>query len=247
MKKQIFICATILAFTLLAAVSTFAAARAPSNSGRDYVNGARSLANWSIGIYAEKAEKDLVFKDADAPSTRTVKSSKVMAYVGYDALPWLTPYLALGTGNTEVQYEDSEDKHLDAALGLQLNLLDHEIADPFLLEDHFRLNGSVEYTRTSLSVGDENVDLGQWDAYLTAAIVNDIVGSSEFSPESIAVFFGPAYSTWVGSGIEGSRKSSDDFGFTVGMELFYSPSISMNLRANLMEHRGISAGLNVHF
>lgn len=244
MKNSLSLFVAVCVSTFIAADSGFSATRAPSNEGRDYVNGARSLANWSIGANYETAEKDLVF---DTFGTRAVKSTKAMAYIGYDALPWMTPYLTMGQSQTKIGFAQSQDGQLDYGLGLLLNMLDYEVADSFLLEDRVRVNGSVEYTRTSMAVGNDDMDLDAFDASLTIGLVNDLVGATQFIPESITLFGGPVYSTWMGPDIKGAQSSRDDFGFTIGLEMFYTRSVSMNIRANFLEHSGASAGINVHF
>jgi len=245
MKKSLIIFSAVCVSTCFTAGNGFAEARSPSNEGRDYVNGARSMANWSVGAYYETAKKDLKF---DTLGTRTVSSDRAMAYVGYDAFAWLSPYLTAGQSHSKVANSfGNKDSQFDYGLGAQLNMFDYEIPDSFLMEDHIRLNSALEYTRTTMAVGRDDVGVGQFEASLTVSVVNDVVGATEFIPESIAFFAGPMYSTWMGSEIKGSQKSRDDVGFTLGLEVFYTRSVSLNARINLMEHPGASAGLNVHF
>lgn len=243
MKKSSFVLAALCVSFSFSVASALAAPFSPSNEGRDYVNGARSLSNWGVGANLDFAKKDL---DFDKIGTREVETSKAMAYVGYSALRWVMPYVTFGQSQTKLKDGPEVDNNGNFCYGVgaAFNLFDHDIANSFLLEDRLRVNGSLEYTRSSMDLGIDSIDFGAFDASLTAGIVNDLQGATAFIPDSITLFGGPIYSRWMGSDFE----AGDDVGFTVGLEVFYTVSVSFNVRANFMkDHPGGSAGINVHF
>lgn len=241
MKKSYLLLATGLLFTTL--IHTYAAVRAPSNEGRDYPAASSALSLWSIGGYFHSDEKDLDLQDR---GERTLSSTRAMFYVGYDLLSWLTPYLTIGQSQTEIDsYSSGEEPQI--GLGASVQLLDHEVDDPTLLEDRIRLNGNIEYSWTSAEYMGSTLDWTAFDASLTLSVVNDVFGNIRFAPDSIALFGGPIYSAWFGSDIDGPAHDRNVFGYCLGLEVFYTPSVSLNFRANILESTGLTAGLNIHF
>jgi opacity protein-like surface antigen len=228
--------------------STVAAApRDVSNRGRDYVVSSASLKWWDFGVSYDYFQRDLTL---DPGGDITLKSGKAMAYVGYDLLAWLTPYITGGRSATTMKqgsFSDDGGGELQYGGGLQFNFLDHEVADPFLLEDRLRLNGNVEYTMTTASTTIHEMDWAEFDASLTLSIVNDISGNILFVPESIAVFAGPIYASLSSPDIKSSGSGKDSFGYTVGIEVFYTPSISFSAQVNEYDRPGYTVGLNVRF
>ena len=237
-----------LALTVLLVIESFspvlAAARDTSNRGMDYAVSSASLKQWSFGFYYDQLERDLRMSGRDI----TLQSDKAMLYLGYDILPWAFPYLAGGRSTSKVGPRVSDaGSEFQYGGGLHFNFLDHEVADPFLLEDRLRLNGNVEYTVTSIQDFDADSNLAELDASLTLSIVNDIPGNVLFMPDSMAVFAGPIYCSITGPKVKGPKKSGDDFGYTVGFELFYTPTISFSGQVNSYDHTGYTVGMNLRF
>jgi hypothetical protein len=239
----------LIALCLLSAsyvTTSFAAARSPSNLSREHIVSSAPLSNWSTGLYYDNAEKEVELKNG---SRQLLKSSKTMVYIGYDVLPWFAPYVVAGQNDAKIGYFNSsyEDGSLQYGLGAMFNLLDHEVADPTLIEDRLRLTAGVEYSWTSTDYLNDELEWTALDASLTASIVNDVAGNILFSPDSIAFFGGLIYSKWGGSDIKGATSNTDEVGYTLGLEVFYTPSVSFSVRGNFLEHTGLTAGINLRF
>lgn len=246
MKKTTF---SLFAGILLTAILSDAQAgsRAPSNLSREYLVNVNSLSPWSFGAYFDVAEKSVTM---DWPHANVdLSCTKYMTYLGYDVFSWLTPYLVAGSSQSKFSsgyVSQMGDSSAQYGLGLQANLIDHEVADPTLMEDRIRLNASLEYSWTESEYAGQTVDWVDFDAALTLAIVNDVAGNILFVPESIAFFGGPIYSTWSSQDFS-PAQNRDELGFTFGLEVFYTTSVSFNIRANMLDQTGMTAGLNVRF
>jgi hypothetical protein len=232
----------LAALTIFSAAPVFAAARAPSNEGRDYVEGARDLSKWSWGAYYDLMKRQVEIDGRELAADL----SHYMTYAAYDALPYLVPYVAVGLSDSSFGNSGADDSKFEVALGAHLNLLDHEIADPMLMEDRIRISGNVEYSATSGEYWGEDLRWATVNASLTLGFVNDVAGNFLHVPDSIALYAGPMYSTLLGSDIE-LANSESDLGLTAGLEVYYTPRVSLYAQANFFDETGVSAGLNVHF
>jgi hypothetical protein len=246
MKKTIFSLCTVI-FLAAVRIEAQAGSRAPSNLGREYLVSVNSLSAWSFGGYVDVGEKTLTL---DRPHQNVdLACTKYMTYLGYDVFSWLTPYLVAGTSQSKFSggyWDEMADSSAQYGIGIQANLIDHEVADPTLMEDRVRLNAAVEYSVTQADYAGQALDWVDFDASLTLAIVNDVAGNILFVPESIAFFGGPIFSTWSSHDFK-PAQNRDELGFTVGMEVFYTTSVSLNIRANMLDHTGMTAGLNIRF
>ena len=240
MKKSISLCLAILLMTGVCR-NVLAAARNVSNAGRDYVVAAPALNSLSCGVYGDNAQNDITVSSIP---TR-LETSKIMAYLGVDVLPWLTPYVTVGTGSSK--FDDGPSKSQGVyGLGIQLKFLDHEIPDPGLLEDRLRLNANAEYTwRGAADWMGEDLKWQELNASLTVGIVNDVNGNALFIPDSIAIYCGPIYTALSGSEIGGDGRT--DFGFCAGLEVFYTKRVAFYGQINKQDNDGYSVGLNIHF
>ena len=235
----------ILGLALLLAGGSFcnarAAARSSSNRGRDYVVGNTPMERWSCGIYAEEWTRDVMLRRY---FPEALEYSKIMAYAGYDLLPWLMTYAAVGNGGASIGQDSSDDKVV-YGLGLQINLMDHEVPYPGLMEDRLRINAAAEYLWAGTDWLGEEIKWGEFSSSLTVSIVNDLSGNVLFIPDTIAVYCGPIYSSVSGDEISGDGRAG--FGIAGGLEIFYSKRVSMHVQYNKLDHAGYSTGLNVRF
>jgi len=232
---------TVLTVGIIFVQAGQAAPRTVGSGGRKYLKNVAAATRWTCGGYWDMAERDV---EAEGIPAR-LKTSRGMAFVGYSPVDWATLYLTMGesfsdwnkfsAGNTE-----------SVGLGLQLNLLDHEVADPGLMEDRFLLNAAVEYLWTGADPQwPDNLRWGELTASLTFSIVNDITGNALFTAKSIALYAGPVVSALVSGDLEG--KDSTEAGVTAGMEVFLTERVSLNAQFTKMDYPGYGAGLTVRF
>jgi opacity protein-like surface antigen len=242
--KKIILC-SVAAFLMLGSVASLTAApRNPDNSGLAYMQGSSDLAGWTCGLYVEGWENSL--KIGTARTTTDIESEKLMGFVGYDVVRWMTLYLTAGRSSAKFD-GSSQDSSAAFGGGVQFNILDVEIPDPRLEQDKLRLNGSLQGTYTSADYRNDNLSWVELYADLTVSLVNDTFGSSFLSPESTTIFVGPFYSSLLTSDFNGPSGNENQIGLTVGGEVFLSKRISFNARYNYAEEKGYVAGVNVRF
>lgn len=224
-------------------LSVIAAPRGGSNLDREFILGSSDKDNWSCGITYSTRERQVEILDVEDKLDSTIFA----AYVGYAITPWATLYGIAGEFISEfdADFGSSEDKNFLYGASLQLDLFSHEVQDPMLMENKIRVNATLGYLASEVEAFGEEQDFQEFQASLTASIVNDVVGSKLFLPESIAVFAGPVYSSTLSDDVDDSPD--DNFGMTVGFEIFHTKRVSYYASIEDFDEVGYSAGLNVRF
>jgi hypothetical protein len=233
----------VFCLVLASSLPLAAGPRQPGNFGRDYVLNAQALSRWSLGGYFTTRDRDVLVTGRRVPTD--MKNTAIMGYVGAEILPFLSAFVGLGESRTKFKPESHDDTGLCVAFGLQGNLLDHEIEDPALLEDRLRVNAELEYYFKEAEWRGRDLEWEELAASITLSIVNDIQGNKLYLPESLAVFGGPAYLDIQGSDVR--EASGDSFGYTLGLDIFYSKRISFFSRVEVFEETGYAGGVNVDF
>jgi hypothetical protein len=210
-----------------------------NNVGREYLVAAQDLSVWRFGAYVEEREHDIeIYRGFAEP----VKLSKTMGYVGLDILPWITVYGTAGSCDADLNAWGGSEPEYGA--GINLNLLDYEILDPTLFEDRVRVNAGFRATRSETSIRfSEKAKWTEWFASATLSIVNDVKGEKFFSPNSIVLFGGPLYASLDSPDFD----QDNTFGFTLGIEIFYTDSISFYGALETFEGSGAMAGIDIRF
>lgn len=240
-KKSIFCVCLIVSLLAGDFTAVFAVPLGSSNMGREYLVGAGSPYKWSFGAYVETRERDVAIDRLS--SLMSMKSSKIMGYVGYDFLSWFTTYFTAGQHRARIGSSGYADGELECGMGMHFNLLDQEILDPTLFEDKIRINADWQYTTSKTEYGSEVKKWRELFLALTISIVNDIEGNKLYLPNSVAVFWGPLYSDIQG----GSINEKDKIGFTAGLEVFFTEKISLNLAIESFDEVTHIGGINVRF
>jgi len=243
MKKSIL----SLIVVVMSAGSLMAGPRTSSNAGLNYLSTAGEAGRWSVGTYYDVYNRNVTVKDTGFKTT--LKDSRAMAYAGYDLNSWITAHLDAGSGKATLGGDDNGGREMQYGLGMNMRLLDHEVADTTLMEDRFTLNADwdLSYSKTENAAGDD-IKWGVFNASLTAGIVNDIAGYNTFyTPDAIEIFAGPVFSSVIGSDLESSGGGSDQVGLCAGVEIFYTTSVSLNIRYTHINDNDICGGLNVRF
>ena len=176
-----------------------------------------------------------------------LEEDRTIGYVGYNPSPWLAIYAMAGWDRSDlgsVLSLSSESKLIYGA-SVNLDLFSHEIQDPVLIEDKIRVNASLGFLKTDVETLGTEENLTEIEASLTISIVNDVEGSKLYLPETIALFFGPIYSEFIGDDIEDS--GDDQVGFTVGLEAFNVKRVSLSTRIEFFENTGYAVGLHTRF
>lgn len=227
-----------------------------SNRDDEYLLSSDKDLSWlSLGVNMERNNRELTFthEGTGKEISQIFQFHRFNGYLGCDVLPWLTVY---GTGGgcrmavgENMELKEFEDGNTEYGGGFRVNLLDHIILDPLVVEDRIRLTYTFQYTRSSFEIANlipkHVFNWFERRSVLQLSIVNDIPGNPWFHPESLALNIGIVYSD-----IEGDHELDQvDAGWmTLGIEMFYSKRISLDgcmYFSNDNETRGMSAGLHI--
>lgn len=207
------------------------------NFAGEYVLSDQDLSKWSIGLYYldREREMDVAFRKA------TMQTEKVMAYIGYDVLFGVMPYITVGSIETTFKNLSLTDSHVEAGLGLHINFLDHEIPDPTLLEDRIKISGSLQYTKSGVTWAGKELDWDEIYGTCIISIVNDINGLKTYWFEGIGVYFGAVYSELLSSSVDNAKT----FGTTAGVNLFYSERVLFEFGIENIDSTAMQAGIHI--
>ncbi len=237
MKKYIFTFVGLFyASSLIYAMPRIASIHDP-----EYAISMADLSKWSCGISMENQERQLSYKHWSADA----KIRKQFLYVGYEYLPWLTAYAVGGSAKINVARAfNSDDSGSEIGVGAQANLLTHDILEPSFFEDKISVNAGAQLTKSDTEIYGDTVDRNELSASLTVSLINDVEGNKIMYPNSIAIFAGPIYSDYIASDLE---VSGDKLGMTMGLEIFLTPSMAINIRADKFDQSAYSAGFRLDF
>jgi len=233
--------AVFVSLLSLACHPAFAAARGGSNYGRNYIVASEELQPWSVGAYYHQRDREV--RVGGTGFYPMMELEEYAVYVGYDILPVWTVYASAGESETTFDISDYSEGEMSYGLGTQVNVFDHEIEDPFVMEDRIRINIGGEYIfRESEWLG-KDVDYEELTGYATLSIVNDVRGDKTYLPDSIAIFGGPMYSDIRGDDF---RDAKDDrWGYVAGLEVFFTKRITANVAYESFEEDGVTVGINL--
>jgi len=181
--------------------------------------------------------------DLELGPTADLEFFKGLVFVGYDVLPWATFYGTIGLSDIELDGVEADEANSEYGFGLHLNLLDHELMEPGLMEDRLRVNADLRYASSEATVMGRTFDWEETTAELTVSLVNDLTGNKLFWPQSIALYAGPAYSNLESDDFE----AEETFGFVGGIEIFATKRLTLGLGAEMYDSAAFSSSLSLRF
>jgi len=243
MKKPTFVSLAVFAVAfIVAALSSHAMPISSSNMGIEYLVRGKDLSKLSLGLYGLQGEREITWNASGV--TQTLESSKVLGYVGYDLLHWVTVYAVGGSTESKFGNADAADAETEYGIGFRANILNHFIREPMLMEDVLRVNLSCQYTRSEADVGGADLDWEEISVAATVGIVNHSDNDKLFAPESISLYVGPLYSTFESDDFE----AEDEIGAVAGMEIFFMmDTIILDLKVQHFEETSVGGGINFRF
>jgi hypothetical protein len=217
MKKKITVVVAII--SIISAFTVNAAYTQSHDNSSTYLTGLRDMSFLQMGLSGSTLERKL--KD----SYYDLEGYEATFYTGIDLLKWFTVYGRIGfvsadfssdlfstlDGSTEFTY----------GVGAKARLLNHDILDTFGAIDKVRIVASADYDFYSTDTSRGSYDWEELMLSATIAVVNEINGEPGYALDSMALFFGPIYSTYFGD-----LDEDQSFGFTFGVEAYFSPRIS---------------------
>ena len=239
MKKQVLF--PLLTTTLMMSGFSplFAIPIGNSNLGREYYHDVSNLEQWSFGLFISSRDRLIIA----AGKQHRMDSQRISGYVGYDFKPWFTTYGLIGNVETKIHPLSRLGGHAEYGVGMIFNLIDQDILSPTLFEDRIRVNATWQYTTSKTTSFGFVSKWRELFASLTVSIVNDLEGNRLFLPISMALFGGPIYSNLISTSFE----EEDKFGFTVGLEVFFTDKVSVYLGTERLDAESVMGGINVRF
>jgi opacity protein-like surface antigen len=207
------------------------------DNGKNYLEGSSDLSRWSLGIYTDGRNRDVRIDNM----VYRLDMDQVMGYVGYDLASPVTLYFTGGSSQYSIPEPPVNSSAAVYGLGLKVNLLDHEIMDPTLFEDQLRLNLQVQYTMSSLEWAGDTKDCAELSASLTLGLVNDIMGNALYAPNGIGIFAGVVYSSYL----SGDVAEETQAGYTVGLEVYYTEKITLEIRMESFDDSKFLGGIHL--
>jgi len=240
MKKHTFISLSVVIAILASSLTISAKPIGGNNEPFDYLITGKDLSWLSIGVSGGQFERNI---DLDNGLNSILKTTRAHGYVGADLFKWITVYGLIGTSESKVGESETADSESEYGGGIRLNLLHHFIAEPIPMEDVIRLNFDARYLGSSCDLNFQDLKWNEISASLTLELVNHTTGNKFFNPESIALYFGPIYSS-----LNSSDFSEDKcLGVTAGIEFFLVDTIVLDLEVQHFDETSVAAGLNFHF
>lgn len=238
MKKCIRVISSAVVLMIFGGLSgAYALPGGYDDNGKNYIEGSSDLSRWSCGLYADGREREA---DIDGIPLE-LETSKVMGYIGYDLTRWLTLYGTAGSSKYTTSESTADSSAPEYGIGLKANLLDHEIMDPTLLEDQLRLNLGLQYAVSSLEWMGQDEDVDELSASLILGLVNDVEGNALFLPNGIGLFAGAIFSSYMSGPID-ERKQ---FGATVGLEVYCTERVTLEVRIEDFNGTKLSGGIHL--
>ncbi len=228
------------AFTCLSGAQ--AAPRGGSNQSRDFLAGSSEYDGWSCGLFFLSRDKAVEVENF----LGDLDDQKFAAYVGHTLSSWITVYGIAGTQRSTFSqgFAASGDQKFLYGAAANFDLFSSEIQDPVIMENQIRVNADLAYYKSMFTAFGEEFDVDQFDASLTASLLNDLDGVALYMPESIAIFAGPVYSQLTG---DVNDDPDNAVGYTAGLEVFQTKRVSYYVRVEDMKNTGYGAGVNVRF
>ncbi|OVE75213.1 hypothetical protein BVX97_05220 [bacterium E08(2017)] len=256
MKKNNITFACLFLTVILTPILSFAIGPVSgSNDAYEYLFGGSDLSKVSAGFYTKQRVVEVSaagMSGIKTPYEMTLK--KTGGYVGYDIARWATLYGTVAMTDTKLSvasfdypgfFEEFNGGDNEIGIGIAMNLLDHDIADPTLAEDKIRINAILEYTKSESDWLYAN-DVIRWDELygsLVFSLVNEIHGAKNMWVHAIAFYAGPCFSQIRSSSID----HDGDYGYVGGFTVYFSQTLSFDVGYERLAEGGYSFGANVRF
>lgn len=209
---------------------------AGQHSGQ-YIFGAEDLGRWTVGLCYLDRERDIV----TLGHATSFQATKTFGYVAYEFLYGMNAYLLVGGIESQFGGLNLVDNHAEVGVGVQFNILDHEIPDPLLMEDRIRVNASLQYTSSGADWIATEIEWEEIYGTLTVSFVNDIRGDKRYHMNSIGVFFGVVYSDLKSSSID----EDSAFGYMAGVDIHITENVLFEVGLESLDDGAIFGGIHI--
>lgn len=240
MKKTLYTAVTAVALSL-SLLPAVAVPLGRSNEAMSYLLKDPVLSSLTAGAYVGEANREFTFKGSSV--VREMEASRSFGYLGISLLKWLNVYAVAGQNTAEIVNMGEADGEAIYGGGVSINLLNHFLREPIPIEDTFRLNFGLQQLTTEANLGGESLEWSEISGALTLSIINHTTGHKNYTPESIAIYAGPAFSYMRSDDIEAENTS----GAVGGLEIYFTDSFAIDFRVEYFDTASGSVGVNIHF
>jgi len=195
----------------MAVVTAHATPRSAAASGQHFLQAAENLDSWHVGAYARTHERRV--KQDSSKAKTDIEINRGLIVIGYDVLPWLTVYGAIGGSDAEIDMTGESDSAVEFGVGAWFNLLDHDTLSFLETLHRFRIQGTLQYSMFS----NDDITWGEFAGNVTFGLTNEIIGNKTYWPDEITIYVGPAMNIVICD--DYSVSSGNSFGLVAGLEM----------------------------
>ena len=181
-------------------------------------------------------------------------ADSLTAVIGIRVLPWLAPFVTVGSTETELAGFGTDDDELIWSIGVQASLWQQDLAHPEWVAGRLSVRTVAEYVSGDLS---SKPDVrGDWTELNLSLLLGYEVfvkepHSRESTPYSLQLYAGPGWSDLDGdariSGVGVDFDSSQEFVLVAGADLFVADNVSVGGAVRLGSDTDWRVGLRFHF
>jgi opacity protein-like surface antigen len=220
MKKNITVVVAVI--SMIASFTVNAAYTQSHDNTSTYLTGIKDMSYLSVGFTGSTLERKLKNNNYD------LEGYKGSFYTGVDLLKWFSVYGRIGVVaadfSSDIFSELDGSTEFTYGVGAVARLLNHDILDSFGAIDKIRIIAWADYDFYSTDTSRGSYDWEELCMGATISVVNEIHGEPDYTLDSIALYFGPVYSTYFGD-----LEEDQSIGLTAGVEIYFTPRISVTL------------------
>ncbi|MDA0578520.1 MAG: hypothetical protein O3B24_10535 [Verrucomicrobia bacterium] len=242
----------IPSLTLLLAIALpVHAASLPGHMGDRSLIETRQMPRVSIGAGLELIKRDIVIGNT---IDGTIDGNAYSAYLGVDALSWLTIHGTAGAMFlNSLDFSDAGD-NFDAglrwSLGLNASLWHIDTTTPDFMRGRFAIGFTAEYADTTAAAGDTG-DVTWTETAMALPFSFEMPNEPmEFwGVESLLIYAGPVY-TVIDGDIDGTGldfEESQDAGALFGADVYFAPNVSLGARIIYIDDATVGVSARYHF
>jgi hypothetical protein len=242
---------SIIALTLVVALqaSLSLAASFPTSISRQALNVRLPSDRLSVGVTYEEIERTI---DLDRGDNVILDAASASLYVGYDVVSWFTLFATLGAAELEGDGDVATDSGLKVSGGVSAYLWEVDILEPIFMAGRFSIKPTAELSRYA-----SDSSLGDTSWYdLTVALpfgyerFDRYPESAQGIATSLALYVGPALSYVTGTagtaGGDVDFEGDEMFGVMGGLDLYFSPAVSLGVEFSVFDELSIGGSLRFH-
>ncbi len=209
------------------------------------------LERWLVGFDVVTIKRGVEF---DAYGKQSLDARYLAGVVGYDVLPWLTPFVTAGKSKAQLSnMAGYGDQQWAFTVGANANVWRTDVVEPEFMAGQLSLKILLEYGRYQSSKDIWEVKWSEWYAapLLTYEMFAETEAAVQRVPYSLVLAAGPAFSAL--NGTEKSSVTSMDFsqkesvGYLLGLDIFIAHNLSVGAQLVFFDHTTVDGSIRYRF